>query len=160
MYGKSFALKRILWAPPLLIIFFALAAKSFYGSAIRHDTIELYRIIKLSGPASTLAFWGLFAVAIGFVLSGIFLFFALLQGKRSVVLSNSSITVPKFSFRGVKHIEIPFSSIKRLELFQAGNGLFLNIHHAHGKSTLAKAAFLSESDFQNIHAALLAQTNG
>jgi hypothetical protein len=160
MYDKSYTLKKMLWVPPLLITFFGMAANSFYESAIRHDTIDLYRIVKLSGLASTLAFWALFAVAIGFVLLGILLFFALLQGKRTVILSKSSITVPKLSFGGVKHIEIPLSSIKQLELFQGGNGLFLNIHHSHGKSTLARASFQSESDFQNIHATLLTQTKG
>lgn len=160
MHDKSYTLKKMLWAPPLVIIFFAMAARSFYGSAIRHDTIDLFRFIKVSGLASTLAFWVLFTVAVGFVLMGFFLFFALLQGKRKVILSPNSITVPKFSFRGVKHIEIPFSSIKRLELFQAGNGVFLNIHHNEGKSTMAKAAFQSEIDFQNIHTTLLEKANG
>ena len=135
-----------------------MAAQSFFWSAIHHDTIDIYRLIKLSGLTSALAYWVLFAIAIGYVLLGIFLFFALLQGKRMVILSKNSITVPKFSFRGVKQIEIPFSSIQKLELFRAGNGLFINIHHSNGKSSLAKAAFKSESDFQEVHATLLART--
>ena len=159
MIHKSYILKRMLWAPPLVIIFFATAAHSFFWSAIHHDSIDIYRLIKLSGLTSVLAFWILFAIAIGFVLLGIFLFLALLQGKRVVILSNNSITVPKFSFRGVNQIEIPFSSIQKLELFRAGNGLFINIHHSNGKSSLAKAAFKSGSDFQEVHAILLARTS-
>jgi hypothetical protein len=44
--------------------------------------------------------------------------------------------------------------------FQAGNGVFLNIHHNEGKSSMAKAAFQSESDFQDIHTTLLEKANG
>jgi hypothetical protein len=150
----------MLWAPPLVILFFGMAARSFYGSAVRHDALDVYRVIHLTGSASSVAYWLLFSIAAGFVVLGVLLLLALLQGKRNVVLTPTYISVPRFSLRGVEHTAIPYSSIQRLELFQAGNGTFLNIRHRHGASTLAKAAFKSESEFQSVHAALMAQSRG
>lgn len=160
MSGKTYPLKRMLWVPPLLIAFFGAAAYFFfYRAAISPKTFTLFKVIKFSAVASGWAYWTLFAMALGFVGFGLILFFVTLQGKRAVILSENSITVPRFSLRGLDGIEIPFSTITNLERFQAGNGLFLNIQHGRGKSSLAKAAFQSESDFQEVQAALIAKTN-
>jgi len=64
-----------------------------------------------------------------------------------VTLTRESITVPHFSFKGFRRRDIQFSQVRTLELCQTGNGMFLNIHHNEGQSTLAKLAFRSEHDF-------------
>jgi len=160
MGNKEYVLKQMLWVPPLTIIFFGMAAKLLYQSAVNHDSIEIYGVIKLSGLASTIFFWGLFVFSIGLVLVGIFALLAALQGKRMVTVTRYSVTVPKFSFRGINCIEIPFSTIRSLDLTRAGNGVFLYIHHDKGKSALAKVGFRSKSDFEELYATLLTKCNG
>lgn len=110
----------------------------------------LFKSIRLSPEISSVAYGVLFLISAAFVLLGFFLIFALLQGKRKIIVNEQSIVVPKFSWSGVKHIELPFSQISKIEEFKAGNGIFLNIHHTNGKSSIAKATFKSKNDFENI----------
>lgn len=147
-----YPLKRMLWAPPLTIAIFGPAAYlCFMDAAFDHERLVLFRAFQLSETASILAYWALFAFAATMTLMGVFLLFGTLEGKRTVTVTPSSIVVPKFSIRGLEHQDIPFSTIRNLELYRAGNGLFLNIHHMRGRSALAGAAFHSEADFKAIH---------
>src|SRR5262245_20110774 len=145
------------WIGPVLIFVFGGAAWFFGAGAIGHKSL-VYKGVHFSSTASTLIYTALTVLSLGMVLMGVMLFFTALQGKRIVTLSQNAITVPRFSLQGIKYAEIPFSAITRLEHFQAGNGVFLNVHHSRGKSTLAKAAFQSDADFAAVQAVLRAKT--
>ncbi len=138
MNKKTFTLKRMFWAPPLMILFFGLGTLHSYAHI--DDNILKYGF--------------LFVISIAFVLFGFFLMFALIMTRRSVTLSDTSIIVPKFSLRGFTHEEIPFTSIKHLELNKIGLNTLLMIHHAKGKASLTKSVFKSKSDFDEIRSNL------
>lgn len=161
MSQKVYELKKMLWVPPIIIIFFGLAAEHFLVKAMAGNSVlVLFKSIRLSPEMSSIAYGLLFLVSAIFVLLGFFLIYALLQGKRKIVVNEQSVVVPKFSWSGVKHIEIPFSQISKLEEFKAGNGIFLNIHHTNGKSSVAKATFRAKEDFENIKHLLATKING
>ena len=160
MNQKVIELKRMLWVPPLIIVFFGLAAKYSLNNAIVGNTALIYKSIHITPDLAVYIYWLLFCVSSMFVILGCFLLMTLSQGKRKIVVGGQSIIVPKFSFSGVKHIEVPFSEMKKLELFKAGNGLFLNIHHTKGKSSLAKAAFKSKAEFEELQKILAGKICG
>jgi hypothetical protein len=161
MSQKVYELKRMLWVPPITIIFFGLAAEHFLVKAMAGNNIlVLFKSIRLSPEMSTFAYGVLFLISAIFVLLGFFLIFALLQGKRKIIVNAQSIVIPKFTWTGVKYVELPFSQISKLEEFKAGNGVFLNIHHTHGKSAVAKATFKFKDDFENIKNQLSTKING
>lgn len=160
MIRKTYHLKQMLWAPLLLIPLCGLAAKSMLDSALHGDSLSIYRIITLTGVTAKIAFLGLFVISLALVALGVFSLFASLQGKRTISVSKYSITVPKFSLRGVRHVEIPFASIHRIELQRVGNGVFVYIYHDEGKSAVAKAAFRSSEEFEEVFETLSAKANG
>ncbi len=156
---QTYVLKRLLWAPPLIATVFGAMGALFVVRAMDGvKGIYFLNLFLLPSEASR-ALYALFAlVCFGFVaLSGL-LFFMLAQGRRIVTVTRESITVPQFSFKGLKRREIHFSRIRKLELFQAGNGMFLNIHHSEGRATLAKLAFRSEQEFNALCNSLAQRT--
>lgn len=150
MNHKIIELKRMLWAPLLIIVLFGSAAKYFISKAMLGNSALIYKSVHITPGMAVYIYWSMFLISLLFVLLGCFLLFASLHGKRKIIVSDLSITVPKFSFSGVKHIEVPFSEIENLELFKAGNNMLINIHHTKGKSSLAKAAFKSNAEFEGL----------
>ncbi len=76
-----------------------------------------------------------------------------------VTLTDTSITVPKLSYTGFTHEEIPLASIRKLEQGKQGFNTILMIHHAKGKAALARFAFQSKKDFEEIVATLAGHLN-
>jgi hypothetical protein len=138
MNKKIFTLKRMLWAPPLLILFFGLGALNSYSHL----------------GDNSLKYGFMFSISFVCVLFGFFLMFALLNTKRVVTLSDASIIVPKLSLMGFIYEEIPLASIKQLKLNKVGFTTVLMIYHINGKASLAKIACNSKKDFDEISSTL------
>jgi len=159
MSSKAYELKRALWVAPLCIAFFGSAAYFFFHKAILGNASLSWHGIRFSSEVSLYLCWILFILSLVFVALGVFLLFTTFQGARVVTLTNETITVPKFSLRGVEYTEIPIKNIHKVELFKAGNGIFLNIHHAEGKATLAKQAFQINKEFDEVGTYLYSRVN-
>lgn len=159
MLSKVYELKRLLWVAPLCIAFFGSAAYSFFHKAVLGNASLSLHGIRFSPEVSLYLCWVLFIISLVTVALSILLLFTTFQGARVVILTNETITVPKFSLRGVEYTEIPIKNIHKVELFKAGNGIFLNIHHAQGKASLAQQAFRIKKEFDEVGAYLYSRVN-
>jgi len=138
MNKKTFVLKRMLGTFIVSILFFGFGTLNAYSHL----------------GDNSLKYIFLFSIGTIIVFFSFFLMFALLKTKRVVVLSDTSIIVPKLSLRGFIHEEIPYASIKQLELNKVGFNTVLMIQHVNGKASLAVNAFKKKSDFEEISSTL------
>lgn len=148
---RIYTLRRMLWFPPVMIAFFGAGAWIAYRNALSgHRGITLFGLLKIPPEWAVYVHWLMFMCALGFVVFGLVLLVAVLQGKRTIKLSKHSITLPKFSPSGIRHIEIPLSSIQSVSLTNSPQGLIAQIRYAHGEYALLQRMMASEHEFSEI----------
>ena len=134
--------------------FFAVCAAIFGYRAVTNDRgLILNGIFHFGLQGATTFYWCLAAVsavfvAIGFTRSMIGLFSNL-----SLQLSETELSAPR-SILSLENTIVPLSSIVRLDLRSMGKLLFLDVHHAQGKLTIAAANLPDQAAFNDVCAHL------
>jgi hypothetical protein len=148
---RVYALRRMLWVPPAMIALFGAGAWVAYRNALSGQRgITLFGLFRIPAEWAVYVHWSMFISALAFVAFGLVLLVAVLQGKRTIKLSKLSITLPKFSLSGIRHMDIPLSSIQNISVSDSSQGLIAHIHHAQGKYVLLQRMMGSEQEFREV----------
>ncbi|MHA3061167.1 hypothetical protein ACX1N5_01640 [Acinetobacter sp. ANC 4636] len=154
------ALKQYSYKPKKWGLFIGLIIVStfayFYWVEMKEPSYSLviYHIIKLS-PSNTQIF-NLFAFILSFCMA-VAGFFVLFRKERHLILTANSIRLVKNGLSSIE-TEIPFSTIKSLQLQTIYTQRFLCIVHTNGKLTIVESALPSKQAFEEICRILMTKT--
>lgn len=136
--------------PIVWTLFFATVAYFAFGEATDPSESFRFRGVTTSGWTAALLHWSGFALTSAFALLGIFVLFLSFKGETAVEVTGHSIIVPAFSFRGARQREIPFASIRSVDLVEVRGNIYLEIEHVAGKQSLPMNSFRTQEDFDAI----------
>lgn len=155
--SKTYRYKQKWWIGPACIILFGLCSWMFW-----HKTHEpprgliINHMIELSPSSAQIFHWALFVVSLCLVALGLVVFLNSFKSARQITISATSIRAPKSGISNLE-VDIPFDSIKSLQLQEVQRQRFLHIQHAGGKLSIVQSMLSSKAEFEEICARLSAQ---
>ncbi len=146
------------WSAIVLgVLFFGACAAVLAAKAQGNDRgLIINGIFEFSAGAATIFYWVLAALSAGFVLIAACLAIVRLTSRRRIVLTESSLVVPRSRWWSTEEMVIPFGSIREVSASQVTGQRFLKIVHQGGKFTLVGTMLPKKDDFDEIQA-LVAQ---
>lgn len=118
-------------------------------------SLVIYHIIKLS-PSNTQIF-NFFAFILFFCVTIAGFFVVFFRKERHLIITTDSIRLVKNGLNSIE-TEIPFSTIKSLQLHKIYTQRFLSIVHTNGKLTIVQSALPSKQAFEEICRILMIKT--
>lgn len=118
-------------------------------------SLVIHHIIKLS-PSNTQIF-NFFGFLLLFCMTIAGFFVILFRKERHLIITTNSIRLVKNGLSSIE-TEIPFSTIKSLQLHKIYTQRFLSIVHTNGKLTIVQSALPSKQAFEEICRILMANT--
>jgi len=110
-------------------------------------------IIEFSPGGATIFYWVLAVLSFGFVVLAGFLAIVRLVVHQRIVLTESSITVPRSRWSS-EEVPVPFGEILEMSASEVSGQRFLTIAYSSGKFTLTASMLPRKEDFQEICAAV------
>lgn len=142
------------WAMALAALFFAAIALLMVREAMTNDRgLVLNGILHFSERGATIFYWFIAALSGLFVAVGVPAFFIGLSSSHRLVLTDSSVSAPKYGFSRRPTV-VPISSITGLDVQEIHRQRMLNIRHKAGKLTIIQSWLPNEAAFDGFVASL------
>lgn len=154
---KIYRYKQKWWLGPACAILFGLCAWMFWIKA--HEPprgLMIKHMIELSPGEAQVFHWALFAVSMLLVALGVLVFLTSFKSERYITISATSIRAPKSGISSLE-VDVPFDSIKSLQLQEVQRQRFLHINHAGGKLSIVQSMLSSKAEFEEICALVSAR---
>lgn len=154
---KTYPYKQKWWLGPACVVLFGLCAWMFWFKAHQPPRgLIINHMIELSPGGAQIFHWSLFAVSMLLVAMSVLVFIMSFKSERHITISATSIRAPKSGISNLE-VDVPFGSIKSLQLQEVQRQRFLHIHHAGGKLSIVQSMLSSKAEFEEICALLSAK---
>jgi uncharacterized membrane protein len=130
------------------ILFFVLCTYFLAKKASNNSQgLILNHIIEFSASGATNFYWALTFCSVIFVTLGAFLLIQSIFNSSTIKLTSQSMIAPTNGLR-TKLVEIPYSSIQRIQIQSVQKQKFLHIFYLGGKHSLIQARFRNNEEFE------------